>query len=220
MCNVCAIVLFATLAVQGSAGGSSEVGSASGVVLDDAGKPLADATVYALPAEDMTHQIRGTSDSAGRFVLEGLPAGTVYIDAYKESDGYPYNMFSFFKVPGANTPVSMKVVAGKATGNIVLHLGQRSAYLQLDVSADEGAPAGGALLFDRLDIPGPYIRGVLANDKIMVPLVPFRLTFQAEGYLPWHYGGESWQTGAGLIKLKSGETLHLAIRVKRALPSK
>jgi hypothetical protein len=50
----------------------------------------------------------------------------------------------------------------------------------------------------------------------MVPPVPFRLTVEAAGYEPWHFGGENWQGNGGLINLKSGQSLTLDIRLKRA----
>jgi carboxypeptidase family protein len=83
-----AVALLATLTDQGQVDGSEGLGSATGVVLDSSGSPLAKATVYALPEKDMTKQIRTTSDSSGHFTLEGIPAGGAYLDAFKETDCY------------------------------------------------------------------------------------------------------------------------------------
>jgi hypothetical protein len=211
-----AIGLFVSVAVHGQIDNPNAFGSARGVVLDNEGKPLAGATVYALPELHMLHQIRTSCDATGRFALGGLPAGGVYLDAFKESDGYPYNMFSFYISPAQRTPVKIEISPGKVIANVVLQLGLRAAYLQLDIADDDGTPVDGELLFDRLDIPGPYSRGVRAKERFMVPPVPFRVTFEAGGFLPWHYGEEKWQSKAGLITLKSGETLHLSIRLKRS----
>ena len=211
-----AVALLVTMAATAQVGRAEDFGSAKGVVLDSAGKPLAGATVYALPEEDMTKQIRTTSDSAGRFTLGGIPAGGAYLDAFKESDGYPYNFFSFFKSPGERVPVKIKIIPGKVTPDVVLQLGLRAAYLQLDVTDEDGTPVNGGLSFDRLDIPGPYGTSVSAKELLMVPPVPFRLTFEAAGYLPWHYGGDRWRANAGLITLKPGETMHLPIHPKRS----
>ncbi len=211
-----AVALLVTMTAQGQVDASNGLGSATGVVLDSAGKPLAGATVYALPEKDMTKQIRTASDSAGRFTLEGLPAGGAYLDAFKETDGYPYNLFSFFKSPGERVPVKIKIVADKVTPNVVLQMGLRAAYLQFDIADDDGTPVSGEMLFDRLDMPGPYSRAVSAKELLMVPPVPFRLTFECQGYLPWHYGGDRWRASAGLITLKPGETMHLPIHPKRS----
>jgi hypothetical protein len=212
-----AVALLVTVAAHGQVDKASGLGSAIGVVLDNAGRPLAGATVYALPEEDMTKQIRTTSDAAGRFTLAGLPAGGVYLDAFKESDGYPYGFFSFYLSPGQRTPLKIKVTAGKATPNVVIQLGLRAAYIQLDVRDEDGTPVNGGVSFDRPDTRGPYTRSANATELLMVPPVPLRLTFEAAGYLPWHYGGPRWQGKEGLITLKSGETLRLSIRLKRSL---
>lgn len=211
-----AVALLATLTAQGQVDRSEGLGSATGVVLDSSGSPLAKATVYALPEEDMTKQIRTTSDSSGHFTLEGMPAGAVYLDAYKETDGYPYNFFSFYKSPGERTPAKIKIAAGKVTADVVLQMGARAAYLQFAIANDDGTPVDGELLLDRPDIRGPYKRGVSAGELLMVPPVPFRLTFEAPGYLPWHYGGQRWQGNEGLIRLKSGETLRVPIRLRHS----
>ena len=211
-----AVALLATLTGHGRVDRSEGLGAATGVVLDSSGSPLTDATVYALPAEDMTKQIRTTSDSSGHFTLEGIPAGAAYLDAYKETDGYPYNFFSFFKSPGERTPAKVKIATGKVTSNVVLRMGPRAAYLQLDIASDDGTPVDGELSLDRPDIRGPYRRGVSAGELLMVPPVPFRLTFEAPGHLPWHYGGQRWQGNEGLIRLKSGETLRVPIRLRHS----
>jgi len=48
-----------------------------------------------------------------------------------------------------------------------------------------------------------------------VPPAPFRATFEAKGYKPWHYGGDKWRGKEGVISLKSGEVLNLTIRLQR-----
>jgi hypothetical protein len=78
---------------------------------------------------------------------------------------------------------------------------------------------------DRDDVPGPFNTSVptdprlvdvgFINGVMLVPPVPFRLTVQADGYEPWHYGGKNWARKAGLITLKSGQTLSLAVRLQK-----
>lgn len=187
--------------------GQASTDSVKGVVLDDGGKPLAKATVYAVGAQDMTKQIRTTSDSDGHFVLQSLPPGLVYIDAYKESDGYPYSFFSFYKVPDSETPVPVRIKTESETQNIVLHLGPRTAYLKVDVEGEDESPLSGMLSFERFDIPGPYKRSVSSKDTVAVPPVPFRITFEAPGYLPWHFDK--------VVALKSGESMVVKIRPTR-----
>jgi hypothetical protein len=116
------LAIFALLAAQG-AGRKQTVGSVQGIVFDDNGEPLPNAIVYGLPGQEMSHQIRRTTDLDGRFKPDGIPPGWVYVDAYKESAGYPYNFFSFFLTDG-KTPVKVDVTADKTTEGIILNLGQ------------------------------------------------------------------------------------------------
>ncbi len=37
----------------------------------------------------------------------------------------------------------------------------------------------------------------------------------ADGYEEWHYGGANWQDKAGLVNLKSGQTLTLDVRLRK-----
>lgn len=210
--SMATLLIFLSVTIEAA----SHTGSISGVVLDSADKPLANATVYAVEKTDMRHQIRVKSDSLGHFVLNDLSTGSVFVDAYKETDGYPYNFFSFFKAPGSNTPMEIEVAPGKLSTGLVLRLGARAATLRLDIANEEGSPLSGTISFVRPDLPGPYKRGVNSGDEILVPPVPFRLTFDAPGYLSWHYGGNGWLGKDGLMTLKSGETLTITIRARHS----
>lgn len=215
ICTVATIVLLCSICVPVHATG--KLVSASGIVLDSHQKPLPHAVVYAVPQEDMTKQVRTTSDSKGHFSLRGLPSGIAYVDAYEESAGYPYNFFSFFNVPGSNTPAQVEITAGKVASGIVLRLGPRAAEIRFAITNREGLPLSGTLSFDRPDIPGPYKRSVNSGDTIMVPPVPFRFTFEADGYVPWHYGGSKWLGPSGLIRPKCGEEILITIHPQHAL---
>jgi hypothetical protein len=90
-----AMALAAGLAAQAQATRDSAPASIQGTVIGENGQPLAGATVYAF--SDMRKQIEATSDENGNYMLPKAPTGVVYIDAYKESDGYPNNFFAFHK---------------------------------------------------------------------------------------------------------------------------
>lgn len=201
-------ILFITMLLvwQNSAAGlASSLGSVEGVVLDEQGEPLPKATVFGLPEEDMGHQIRTTADWEGRFTLGGVPPGWVYLHAYKESAGYPYDFFAFFNTKDRK-PVKVHIEAGKMTSNVVLKLGPRAAHLDFTIIDQDGMPlkSDSQLLFVRDDIPGTYRRGGTTG-SILVPPVPFRLTVEAQGYQPWK---------SDLIDLKSGQVLQIVARLK------
>jgi len=192
-------------------------GSVQGVVLDSEGQPLARATVYGYAEENYKETAHTQTDSDGRFTLKGLPVGITYLDAFKESDNYPYNFFAFFRSPGQNTPVIVRVKADQPTTDVVIQLGQRAARLELEIADEDEKPLGAELVFTRLDQPGDYSRGGSVDGKVsmLIPPVPFRLMVDMDGYKPWHYGGDKWQGKEGVLSLKSGEVLNLIIRLQK-----
>ena len=198
------IFLFPSLTRQVPASPSANSGSVSGIVLDGSGKPLPSATVYAMPETDMRRQFHTKSNSEGEFVLGGLAEGSFFFSAFKESDGYPYNFFSFFLSPGEKTPVKVQVRAGESTKDVKIQLGQRAARLDIQITTEDGKPVEGAsLFFTRPDQPGRYGRGARAAESILVPPVPFHLEVQAKGYRVWQ----------DAVAPKPGETLALTIRL-------
>jgi hypothetical protein len=193
------------------------VGALAGTVLDGTGQPLADATVVAQPEKNMVKELRTQTDAQGRFVLTNIPAGGVYVDAFKESEGYPYTRFAFLIMPG-HGPYDAKVMInpGETTTGAVIRLGVKAAILKFRITDEKGRPIGANAEFERPDLgTAPNSGRSIASDQtLLVPPVPFRMTVSTEGYAPWHFGGEKWRGDEGLIRLQSGETLELAIRLR------
>ena len=191
-------------------------GTIRGIVLDGGHRPLASARVYGLPEKNMLQQIAATADDAGRFVLSNIPPGAIYLSAFKEDEGYPYNFFSFYRMPGESLP-KVDVKVGETVSDVVIQIGARAAHLEIHITDEDGVPLehGAELVFTRPDLPGDYRRGVRSRESLMVPPVPFRLAVEAKGYWPWRYGGKNWQQKAGLISLKSGERLTIVCPLKR-----
>ena len=194
------------------------VGSVEGVVVDEQGKPIPDADIYALPEQDMRRQVGSTTtDSAGKFILHDLPAEVVYVYAYKERDGYPNTFARFFMLPGDRSLVSVKVEAGKVVTGVALKRAAKAALLKVNVTDENGNPIQGEFVFTREDQPGDYLMGARnesgGEESVLVPPLPFRLTVRAPGYEPWHYGGANYAGKAGLVTLKSGQTLTLNVRL-------
>jgi len=195
---------------------STTLGSIEGVVLDRQGKPIPDATVYALPQGDMRILAASSAtDSAGKFILQSLQAGGFYIYAYKESDGYPNAFFRFFTIPNSQSQVAAKVEAGQVTTGITIKLIVKFAHLKIHVTDENGIRLGAGLTFRREDQRGDYIMGTDGQVSILVPPVPFRLTVDADGYEPWHYGGANYAGKPGLISPKPDQTLNLDVRLHR-----
>ncbi|MFZ0287061.1 MAG: carboxypeptidase-like regulatory domain-containing protein [Terriglobales bacterium] len=189
---------------------SGPTGSIEGVVLDLQGQPVAGATVF------VGTMLRGPFTKTGserKFVLADVPAGTAGLNAFKEADGYPYNMSSFFIVPGEIMP-KVDVIAGGVVKNVTVQLGAKAACLKLDVTGESGTPISAYLSFSRPDLGrfGDYRTSMPASKSVMVPPVPFRLAVESNRYEAWHYIGEK----GDLVVLKSSETLSLHVQLKKA----
>jgi hypothetical protein len=200
-------------------------GTVEGTVLDSDRQPLADATVTAYMEEQVQVKSRREksirdvtqyqTNSNGQFSVQ-LPEGTVWLSAHKKSEGYPYSFFAFYITPGQQFP-TVKVRPGETTKGVVVQVGIKAAHLNYEVVDEDGKPVLGGFVFMRPDQPdSPYSTSALAKDDLLVPPTPFRVTFEAKGYKPWHYGGDNWEGKEGVISLKSGEVLNLTIRLQRS----
>ena len=179
----------------------------TGVVLDDEGRFIRDATVYALPEKDMRKQLTTVTDERGRFLLEAVPAGVVYVNAYKESEGLPYNFFAFFKTTG-RTPVKIDVPEGNVATGVVIQVGPKSGYLNVMVMDQDGMmlEQEAALVFTRDDMPGSYKISVKLPHSMLVPPVAFRFSIEVRGF-------ESWNSE--LIRLRPSEDFNAVVSLKR-----
>ena len=101
---------------------------------------------------------------------------------------------------------------------MVVRLGAKAARLNIEITDEDGADLnrGVELIFTRLDMPGNYQMGAKARESLQVPPVPFRLRAEAKGYVAWYYGGDNWEAKDGLISLKSGESLTVAISLRHS----
>ena len=220
-----ALFLLLPIASFSQAAATPGFGSVQGVILGQNGKPIPGANVWALAEQDMRKPITTTSDAAGTFLLSDIPVGSVYISAFKESEGYPYVFYAFYKTKNDRSSAKVEVKPGGVTSGVTIQLGPKDAHLKVDATDEKGVPVQVGYQLDRDDMPGPYSTGVptdprvvgmgFINGMMLVPPVPFRLTVLADGFEPWHYGGANWQGKAGLITLKSGQTLSLAVRLRK-----
>lgn len=193
------------------------VGTVTGVVRNLDGTPISEAVVYAVDYTDLRRRVHTTTDENGRFVLRDVPAGTISIHAYKESEGYADTFFSFFTI-SKKAWQTVKVEDGHTTDGVTLELA-RYATLKLSIRNEQGEPVGASLVFTRADNPQqPYSVGsdLSGNTAMLVPPTPFRLQIQADGYEVWRYEVSAGGKRSSLLRLRAGETFELTVRLKRA----
>jgi hypothetical protein len=205
------VMLFAQSAPTSS---PAAYGSIRGTVLESDNKPLAGATVFVLPAQDMRHQLRAQTDANGKYIVTGVPSGEAYVHAFDEDKGYPYNFFSFFLMPGQKT-MKVLVSAQKETADVNLKLGEKAARLQLEIVDDSGAPITDTaeLVFTRPDLPGYYRLATGDSASLLVPPVKFHLSINVPGFKQWNY--ENKETN-GMLQPKSEEIIKITAHLARA----
>jgi len=200
------LLMAACIVIASSALGQppNGVGTVQGVVLDVERQPISGATVYGLPESDMRRRIRTRTDPLGRFTLTDVPAGSIYLHAFKESDWYPDNFYSFFA--NGIGPIKVGAAAGETT-EVTIPLGPKSGRLNLAITGPAGEPVRSASArFRRDDVPNYYERGVSGQDSLLVPPVPFRMTIDSPGYEQW---------SSKVITVQSSKSLDLAVHLVR-----
>ncbi len=228
-------LLTAPSLAQTSTRSASGTGSVQGVVLDADGRPAGEASVFIsmMSAQAGTAPIGGRiplegltvkADAEGNFIFNSFPvAYNVRLDAYKEKSGYPKAFGSFYSYSRTKTyPRIFDVAAGQKVQGVIVQFTVRAAYLRFDISDQDGRPlnAGGNFLLPEPDFSRPIrpfdmSTSIGAKETMPVPSAPFWLEIDAPGYEPWRYGGERWEEKEGLITLRPGETLTLAIQLKK-----
>ena len=68
-----------------------------------------------------------------------MPSGDVYLYAYKESEGYPDQLFRFFTT--RNPWVRAKVEAGRVTQGVTVQRGEKAAYLNIKMTDEREPPS-------------------------------------------------------------------------------
>src|SRR5215469_15443722 len=114
--------------IQGSEQGT---GSISGVVVNEAGKPVVKAEVNADLIDGRPRAKAITyveTDEGGHFKIEGLAWGSYRIFVRKEQENYPNSLFSFYN-PDPAPRVSL--TAELASAEISLKMGAKAAVLRI-----------------------------------------------------------------------------------------
>lgn len=164
-------------------------GSISGFVVDENGKPIAGATVYARLADQGAHGQMNSmlTDREGRFLLGQVRPGLNTVHAFKEEDGYPDTFFAFYVTSAAAIP-HVTVFEGQVA-NVTVQLGPKAIRVALNVSdSDSNEPIKDASLeLRRAADPSVYVSMSCRPDgngkcQVLIPPQPTRVKMKKAGY--------------------------------------
>jgi hypothetical protein len=197
---------------------AQQSGSISGTVSDERGRPVAEATVYALPVGLFLASIipHVSTDTEGHYVFSKLPYGRYSLSAAKPEDNYPPLYEGFYGGSAKLPEVGLSDQNRLVTFN--LKLGEKAGVLVGRVTdADTGMPIDAAAKFSCPGSPTRSMSGTgLTNARFRV-LIPsnthIMMTVSKAGYQDWSF------TRNGVVApiiLSPGETLNLIIRMKQA----
>lgn len=198
-----------------------------GFVTTSGGQPVSHATLYAgrLGGNEMLSQRNSvTTDDQGGFRLSNLPDGEYTLRAYKEADGYPHLLFSFYSEAYRNVSwPRVTIVNGTTVENVIVHVASpkcgrllitvfdgetnqqiRDAHVSLN---HEGKPL--TLFGSGLNTPDYRF------NLLVPPDIPIELKVSAPGHRDWHYNTDSSKLETKPLRLASDTTKELNVTLQR-----
>jgi protocatechuate 3,4-dioxygenase beta subunit len=147
-------------------------GAVSGRVIDTLGRSIPNAIVVMSP-DDPKDGFTATTDSAGNFLISGVPAGTFGIGA--SAPGFPMGLQ--LETRPSMTPKTV-AVKDRSSTNVTLTL-RRGAVISGAITDEFGDPVSGSVT-----VAGPYSDAGIAGRTITVDA---RGRYRVTGLLPGEY---------------------------------
>jgi hypothetical protein len=177
-------------------------GSVTGVVVDENGRPMSDATAYLespLP-KSATRPLHTGSD--GRFFESNLAYGTYFLFAERQTAGYTADHYnsSILQLGSENPHAAVTVALGAKAGILLLSA----------IDAVSGQPVEQAFVQVSSECPPETIK-TAAGKKFLIPSGrEYKLEVRAPGYESWHY-----TTDTGYLRLEPEQEMKRKIPLKR-----
>ena len=210
--------------LPGIVAAQTPVGVVRGTVVNQDGKPVAGATVWAKRIDAMPHKFQKMfpADGEGRFTIPYLEWGQYRVCAAKESDGYADVQWA---IHDDGRLLIVEISATAPMADVQVRIGPKAAVLTGSITdAVTGIPVPNATFriwrwTDGVDRDSEYLSGnVDASYRLLIP--PGKevvLEFGAPGYETWTYCGESGGTKPFPLNLASGAVKTLDVKL-RPLP--
>ncbi len=214
------VILVVVLCMGNPQDPSPQWGRIQGTVVDSQGTAVAGARVYAtnidrpLPSRARYFM----SDEDGGFVIERVHPGRNLAVAFKENEGYPDKIFSFFSLGDESDPPIVTVEAGKIVEGIRLNLGEKAGKLKVYVYDQTSARPieNFRVRVSRAEdaevtLQNSIVRGSTDQSGQVTQLVPapmgYRVNVSAEHYHDGHFVDDN----TDVIFMEPGETREVSV---------
>ena len=196
-----------------------DTGALDGTVLNENGKPVEGALVYAdcrdRPRAGPVPHSETTAN--GRFAFRGLRWGHYDVYAAKVEDGYPEIWSAFFSRDHPSQIVTLG--PHHQTASLTIRMGPKAGGLAVTVTdAVTSAPLSACVEFKRAADPADYLTGSgLVNTK-RPTLIPSDTDVlwkvRLDGYKPWYYPGTTDHSKAAPLRLRPGQIKNVTIQLQ------
>jgi hypothetical protein len=194
-------------------------GTIEGQVVTSEGLPVADATVYAFK---LGGSPLASTNIEGKFALTNLSAGKHLIIAFKESDGFPNLVWSFYsEVYGNNGKLTVNVEENQIIRDAIIRLGPqagRLVFAVIDARTKLPITDASVTLNHRSNPKITFESG--ANgldggfDLLIPPSTPVNIVVKAPGYITWRYVNRR-AADRDEIRLLPGSSQSIIVELKR-----
>lgn len=178
----------------------ARTGTIGGRVIDEAGRPLAGAKVFADPVAAMDVPIGKlhfvTTDENGRFTLGQVVPGINLVCASKEEDLYPDTCAAAFALD-LNALPRVRVSEGQTSESVTVRLAKGAKLKGMIVDGGTSEPVKDSRIrLSRRDNPSLFVStgpDEQARFEFVIPSKPFRIEVSAVRYKAWssdEHGGD------------------------------
>jgi hypothetical protein len=196
----------------------SGYGVIQGQVVTSEGKPVPNAIVYSFEYGRLPLNV---TDERGHFTLKDVPARKHWIVAYKESDGFPNPLWSFYSESHMmeGFPV-VKVEANQTVRNVIVRLGPKLGRLVITVlsARTKQSIRDASVVLNHKGKPKTRFESGATNPDgtfdLLIPTdVAINVTVSAPGYKTWRYVNEK-STERDAIRVRSGSSRRVFVELQ------
>jgi hypothetical protein len=193
-------------------------GMIEGQVVTMEGVPVANATVYAF---EYGRSLINITDVQGKFTLTHVPVGEHRIIAYKEGDGFPNLLWSFYSEAYKREEFpTINVEENQPVRGVIVRLGPKAGRLLIRViDAKTRQPIRDAsVALNHKGKPKTLFRSGTTMpdskfDLLIPPSIPINVVISAPGYKTWRFvNAESVDRDA--VRVQSGSSRKIIVELR------